>query len=277
MKSIKWRLIPVLCCTLMLLALSLHAQDDAACQTLFSPLAEHTRKSCEHKEFAELEVYAKAGAKADLKKGDYIKVAYAFNGAFDKRPAATQIYENYANAIKKARGEVTVNNGNGIWGKLKKGGDSYWIKVYTDGSSWYWYESVKEAALRQDVTFTPEEIKNNLKAEGKAVFYGIYFDTDKATVKSESAPALTAIAAFLKTNPSTNVYIVGHTDNSGSFEHNLTLSKDRATAVVTELAGTYGVNKSQLMAQGVASLAPVAANDTDAGKAKNRRVELVKR
>lgn len=276
MKLMKWRLIPALCCTLMLQA-SLHAQDDAACQTLFSPLAEHTRKSCEHKEFAELEVYAKAGAKSELKKGDYIKAAYAFNGAFDKRPAAAQIYENYANAIKKAGGEVTVNNGNGVWGKLKKGGDSYWIKVYTDGSSWYWYESVKEAALRQDVVFTPEEIKSNIKAEGKAVFYGIYFDTDKATVKSESAPALPAIAAFLKANPSTNVYIVGHTDNSGSFEHNLTLSKDRATAVVTELAGTYGANKSQLIAQGVASLAPVAANDTDAGKAKNRRVELVKR
>jgi outer membrane protein OmpA-like peptidoglycan-associated protein len=277
MKSMKWNIMLGICYAMVLLSIPLYAQDDAACQPVFSPLADHTRKSCEYKEFAELEVYAKAGAKPEMKKGAYTKVAYAYNGEFTKRPAAVQIYENYANALKKAGGEVTVNNGNGVCGRLKKGGTTYWIKVYTDGSSWYWYESVQEAPLRQDVVLTAEEIKTTLKDDGKAVFYGIYFDTDKATLKSESAPTLAAIAAFLKANPLVTIFIVGHTDNSRSFEHNLLLSKERATAVVNELTAKYGVSKNQVAAQGVASLAPVSANDTDAGKAKNRRVELVKR
>ncbi|WP_118974824.1 OmpA family protein [Taibaiella koreensis] len=253
------------------------AQNGNDCKPLFSALADHALKECEHKEFQELEIYPKAGAKAEVRKGVYEKVAYAFSGDFNKRPAAAQIYQNYVNAITKAGGEITANNSNGVCGKLKKNGDTYWIKIYTDGSSWYWYESLKEASLRQDVVPTADEIKMALKDDGKAVFYGIYFDTDKATLKPESAPTLEAIAAFLKANPSANIFVVGHTDNSGSFEHNLALSKDRAGAVIGELVAKHGVNKNQLAAQGVASLAPIASNDAEAGKARNRRVEIVKR
>ncbi|WP_315817698.1 OmpA family protein [Paraflavitalea speifideaquila] len=74
-----------------------------------------------------------------------------------------------------------------------------------------------------------------------------------------------------------NVYVVGHTDNTGDLTSNTTLSKDRATAVVTELTTKYSVNKTQVTPQGIASLAPIAANDTEEGKAKNRRVEIVKK
>lgn len=207
-----------------------------------------------------------------------MKIVYSFTGNFDKRPAALQIYQNYSNALMKAGGEVLYNDDvKGLYGKLKKAGDLFWIKVSTDGSGFYWLETVKEAPLRQDVVLTANDIKTILSADGKVSFYGIFFDTDKTIVKPESAPALKEIAEFLKANPAVNVFIVGHTDNSGEFNKNLILSKERAIAVLNELIFKYAVNKQQLTAEGVASLAPVAPNDTNEGKAKNRRVEIVMR
>ncbi len=158
--------------------------------------------------------------------------------------------------------------------KLKKGGDTYWIKVYADGIGNYTISSIRETAMKQDVVLNAGEIRDALNAEGRVSFYGIYFDTDKASLKPESAPTLTAIAGFLKSNP-VNVYIVGHTDNTGDFARNSTLSKDRATAVAEALVTQHGVKRSQVVAQGVGPLAPVASNHNEEGKARNRRVELV--
>jgi len=158
--------------------------------------------------------------------------------------------------------------------KLKKGNDTYWIKVYTDGIGNYTITSVKEAPMKQEVAMTADDIRSTLALDGRVAFYGIYFDTDKTVVKPESEPTLKAIADFLKQNP-VNVFIVGHTDNTGDLLRNTTLSKDRAAAVVNELTTKYGVNKSLLAPQGVGSLAPIASNETEEGKARNRRVEIV--
>lgn len=258
----------------------LSAQGNGTCtgHPLFNTIANHVVKSCDTKEFEKLELYQSDKTKGRItieKKGEYIKVAYAFTGDFNNRPAATQIYENYVNAVKKAGGEVLFNGEQGFSGKIKKGTDTWWVKVYTDGSSWYWVESIKEGGMRQDVVLTANEIKTTITQDGKLSFYGIYFDNDKATLKEESAPTLTEIAKYLNSNPSTKVYIVGHTDNTGDYAHNLTLSKERATAVVNELAAKYKVAKAQLTAEGVGPLSPVAANTTADGKAKNRRVEMV--
>ncbi len=162
-----------------------------------------------------------------------------------------------------------------MYGKLKKGTDIYWVYVYTDGSGYYSVTSIKEEKMKQEVVVSAEEIKSNIQEEGKAIFYGIYFNTGQAALLPESAATLTEMAKFLKLNPNMQVYIVGHTDNVGDFNQNLVLSKNRANAVATELAAKYGVNKAQINAQGVASLAPIASNANDAGKAKNRRVEMV--
>jgi outer membrane protein OmpA-like peptidoglycan-associated protein len=85
------------------------------------------------------------------------------------------------------------------------------------------------------------------------------------------------MAKLLKINARLNVFIVGHTDNTGTFEHNMKLSRERAAAVVNALVGKYGVASARLSPMGVASLTPVSSNKTDEGKAKNRRVELVER
>jgi outer membrane protein OmpA-like peptidoglycan-associated protein len=118
-------------------------------------------------------------------------------------------------------------------------------------------------------------LQKALASSGKVALYGIYFETDQAQIKTESKAQLDAMAKLLNTNPSLKVYIVGHTDNQGQFAHNAELSQKRAEAVVQALTSTYHVAPARLTGKGVASLAPVASNSDDAGRAQNRRVELV--
>jgi OmpA-OmpF porin, OOP family len=94
-------------------------------------------------------------------------------------------------------------------------------------------------------------------------------------VKPESKASLEQIAALLKQNSALKLHLVGHTDNQGSLENNFALSKARAGAISAALSAQYGIAAARLSANGVSSLAPVASNADDAGRAKNRRVELV--
>jgi len=151
-----------------------------------------------------------------------------------------------------------------------------WVFVYT-GSDRYWVDTVKAQEMAQEMVATAAVMADDISATGHFAVYGIYFDTDKAEVKPESEPALAEMAKLLKNNAALNVFIVGHTDNTGTFEHNMKLSMDRATSVVNALVGKHGIAAVRLKPYGVASLAPVAPNKTEDGKAKNRRVELVER
>jgi OmpA-OmpF porin, OOP family len=116
-----------------------------------------------------------------------------------------------------------------------------------------------------------------LDAEGHIALYEIYFDTDKAELKPESGDALGEIAKLLKNKPQLKVLIVGHSDNVGAYDYNRALSERRAKAVVDALVQQHGIGADRLLAEGVGMAAPVASNDTEAGRTKNRRVELVKR
>ena len=127
------------------------------------------------------------------------------------------------------------------------------------------------------ITVNANELKQQIDADGKALIYGIYFDTGKASIKSESKPTMDAIAELLKKNPSLLLYVVGHTDDTGSVAANLELSKQRAKSVVDALVSGYQITASRLQAEGVGPYAPASNNTSDAGKQKNRRVELVKR
>jgi outer membrane protein OmpA-like peptidoglycan-associated protein len=116
----------------------------------------------------------------------------------------------------------------------------------------------------------------DIGSSGKVAIYGIYFDFDKAEVKPESEPALAEIAKLLQADATLKLYVVGHTDNAGGYDHNMKLSQQRAEAVVRELTSKYRIAAVRLKPRGVGSLAPVTSNDTEEGRAKNRRVELVK-
>jgi outer membrane protein OmpA-like peptidoglycan-associated protein len=136
-------------------------------------------------------------------------------------------------------------------------------------------EAVEPRAMDQKmVTVTAEKIKDDLTAQGRAVFYGVFFDIDKADIKPQSKPQLEEMAKALKANPALKVYIAGHTDNQGKLDYNLGLSQRRADAVVQALVG-LGIPAARLTAKGVGPLAPLASNRDETGRAKNRRVEMV--
>jgi len=127
------------------------------------------------------------------------------------------------------------------------------------------------------VTVDANGLDQNLISTGKAVIYGITFDFDKADIKPESKPQLDQIAKLLTDHSDLKLAITGHTDNQGSVDYNKKLSQRRAEAIVAALAGSYGIAMERLSAQGMGASSPVASNDTEEGRAKNRRVELVKR
>jgi OmpA-OmpF porin, OOP family len=123
---------------------------------------------------------------------------------------------------------------------------------------------------------TAEALAKDLQAAGHVAVYGIYFDTDKAEIKAGSEPILIEMARLLQVSPGLKVYIVGHTDNQGALGYNLDLSQRRADAVAQALVQRFGIEVNRLAAKGVGPLSPLASNDQEAGRAKNRRVELVK-
>lgn len=133
-----------------------------------------------------------------------------------------------------------------------------------------------KARDKKMVVVKAEEMASSLDSGGRIALYGVYFDTDKTELKPESGATLEQIAALLNNDPKLAVIIVGHTDNQGAFDYNLDLSDRRAKAVKSALVAKYGVDGSRLTAAGVGMMAPVASNDEDVGRAKNRRVELVK-
>ena len=177
-------------------------------------------------------------------------------------------------------------------GKTKDANPSYYVvfvTAYKDGviPERLQNKVKKNLALAEIVVVTPEQMekkmtfvnaddmKQALHDSGKVALYGVYFDTDKDVVKSESQPTLDEIAKLLKSEPSLRLHVVGHTDNQGKPEYNLELSRRRAANVVRELTTKMGVTASRLDSFGCGLYSPVAPNAAEDGRAKNRRVELV--
>ena len=128
----------------------------------------------------------------------------------------------------------------------------------------------------QEVTFTAESLAAALTASGAVAVRDILFDTGKATIQPSSAATLTMIADMLKANPDVALEIQGHTDNVGAPAANLALSRERAASVKAALVKA-GIEGERLTTAGFGDTRPVAENTTDEGRARNRRVELVKK
>ena len=126
------------------------------------------------------------------------------------------------------------------------------------------------------VTIDAEAMAKGIDATGHIAIYGVYFDTNSAEIKAESSPTLTEISKLLNDRPSLKLLVVGHTDSQGDYDYNMGLSGRRAEAVARALSDQHGIDGGRLRSAGVGYLAPVASNDTAAGREKNRRVELVK-
>jgi len=134
---------------------------------------------------------------------------------------------------------------------------------------------LQKEAFKQTITILKaEEVEKELHEKGRAVLY-INFDTDQSILKPEGKAAILEVATVLKNNPTLKLIVQGYTDNVGSEGHNLRLSENRAQAVVDELL-TLGIEASRLTAKGFGSQNPIADNTIPEGRAKNRRVELIK-
>ena len=131
--------------------------------------------------------------------------------------------------------------------------------------------------MEENMAFvSAEEMSRSLAESGKVILYGIYFDTNQDKLRSDSEPMLKEIAALLTKDPHLNIRVVGHTDNQGKPDYNLDLSRRRAATVVQELVSKYAIANARLDSFGCGLYAPVASNESEEGRAKNRRVELVK-
>lgn len=134
---------------------------------------------------------------------------------------------------------------------------------------------IDEEPLITSLEFSPAQMLEALDADGRIALYGILFDFDKATLQQASAKQLQDVLTLLHTNPTLRLEIQGHTDSDGSADYNLQLSQRRAESVRQYLL-LFGVDPSRLQAKGYGESMPVAPNDSDENKARNRRVELVR-
>jgi OOP family OmpA-OmpF porin len=218
-------------------------------------------------------------AKTQVVEGHHLYILYDLNNNVQV-PSPLQTVRNYTNAIKKVGGQLVYEFEDGgiqnVILKLVKNSQETWAHVIASGNGQYSIHIIEKQLMNQDVIADASSMANSIKESGKVALYGIYFDTGKSTLKPESQTALQEIAKLLKSNPGLKLYVVGHTDNTGLFDANMKLSMDRASAVVNALVSQHSVNASSLKACGDGPTAPVASNDTEEGKALNRRVELVK-
>ena len=268
--------------TLVLLLLSVpalassHPRDDRKCtdHPLLTRVPGHWIHHCEETEFDRRNIPVAPG-KTVAVEGRVWHIVYYLDNATPK-VSDVQILRNHQNAIRSLGGtEVFSDKGRTAF-RVKSGGRDYWIELWTSYAGGYQLFITQAGEMAQGVTANAAALANDIRTTGHAAVYGILFDTGKAEVKTESAQAIGEIAKVLKGDAALKLYVVGHTDNVGSVESNLKLSDQRAQAVLRALVDEHGIAASRLRAFGCAQFAPVAANEDEEGRAKNRRVELVR-
>jgi OOP family OmpA-OmpF porin len=215
-------------------------------------------------------------------KGKYWQLCYSMqdeNGEPLEGYSPFEVIENYLAAAQERGGKAVWDNsqnGEAIFTIPLSDGSTLWAYAEAYNHGMYYLYIVEEEGFKQKLSFGAEELKKELDASGRVAIYGIYFDTNKASLKPESITALDGIVKAMINYPDLVLEIQGHTDNTGTDAINQKLSQQRAETVRSYLL-LFGVDGARLTAAGYGSSKPVAANDTDEGKAKNRRVELVKK
>jgi outer membrane protein OmpA-like peptidoglycan-associated protein len=190
------------------------------------------------------------------------------------QPSFLQVRRNYGNAIKNIGGVALYEDERRGTFKVTKDGKEAWIalEVFNEGRT---YELVilELAPMAQEVT--ADAMYSALNKDGFMALY-INFDTGKSNIKPESMGTIGQIAALLKAHPELKVSIEGHTDNVGTPQSNKTLSTQRAKSVMDAVV-QKGTAATRLTSLGWGQEKPIADNRSEDGKAKNRRVEIVKK
>jgi outer membrane protein OmpA-like peptidoglycan-associated protein len=244
---------------------------------LFNRLPNYHIDSYQESEFDSYDAFVDSDGSYKTVEGRYTYINYYFDEGTQYLSEAA-IKRNYSEAFKKIGGVVHYEDGENVYMSLDKGGKVTWVRVQAwNGGQGVALYIVEEAPMEQYIVADADALAREIGLAGKAAVHGIFFDTDQAVVKPESGPALAEVVKLLVANPSMKVFVVGHTDTVGQFDHNMDLSRRRAAAVVEVLVSQHGVDRGRLTPHGVGPLAPAASNRTDDGRATNRRVELVER
>jgi outer membrane protein OmpA-like peptidoglycan-associated protein len=226
-----------------------------------------------------------SSSKTETREGNRFYIYYRYN--FDagvKAKSPLQIIKNYEVAITKNGGKLIYKNSNSSAAPLEatyyfstKGKD-YWVQLTSFAGNGieveaYGINILEMEPMKQEVRAS--DMLTALNTSGHVALY-INFDTGNATIKPESGPIIDEIAALLKQNPSLKLAIEGHTDTVGNAQSNKTLSERRAKAVMDAIV-KQGIDTRRLSSAGFGPDKPIADNKTEEGRAKNRRVELVKK
>jgi len=231
-------------------------------------------ENCKTESFGVCEFLSVKGPKPSVEGKVTIITYYIPRGK--EEASALAVVRNYENAITSVGGTIVQSDPRRfVLGKVIKDGKEVWAQA-EKGNGKIWLRIVEKKAMEQFIVADAAALGIGLKATGHIAVYGITFDTSKAEVKPESKATLDEIARLLRQDPALKLKIVGHTDMTGVLEANMKLSQARAEAVVQALVSQYAIAPSRLKGYGVGPLAPVAGNDTEEGRARNRRVELVK-
>ncbi len=255
--------------------------EDCKDHPLFNRMANYHITDCVFKEFEgysfAIENTTDEDAKKETVEGKYYHYTYNLN---EGSPEASdlQVFRNFENALKSIHATIVgkvVETGNSysfICAKIAKGKNETWVKI--ESSAPEYYITIVEREIMAQI-IQANDILTALNTDG-FIALDILFDNGKSTIKSESQLIVAEIHTLLANNASLNISIEGHTDNVGNATSNKKLSEDRAKAVVDALVAK-GIAKERLSSVGWGQEKPVADNRTEEGKAKNRRVEIVKK
>ncbi len=208
--------------------------------------------------------------------GKHWRVAYIIkDGSRHQSPLA--IIRNYQNAFRAKGGTVLYQDDAQTTVRLTTPAGELWLNIgVSNDGEMYTAEIIEKAAMAQEIQLNAGELARALNETGSVALHNILFDTGKATLTPGSSAALAVVGELLKNDQALRLEIQGHTDNVGVKAANMTLSQARAAAVRDYLIKTFGIMPERLTSAGYGDTKPVAENATDDGRAKNRRVELVK-
>lgn len=240
---------------------------------LFTRMKNYYITNCE-KNFDAVE-FTIAGGKTETVEGDKTVIDYNLKeGA--QAPSGLQIIRNYETAVKSLGGVTLYQDANAgaATFKLVKNKREIWVSIATyNGTTGIQLIILEKGEMVQEIT--ADAMYNALNKDGFMALY-INFDTGKSEIKPESMPIIDQIAALLKAHADLKISIEGHTDNVGTPASNKTLSEQRAKSVMNAVV-LKGIAAGQLSAVGWGQDKPIADNRSEDGRAKNRRVEIVKK
>lgn len=266
----------VLVFSLIALPAAAQPKDAAGCKDhpVLSRIPDYRIEACTQKQFDAYKFHVEKG-QTNTVEGQFWNIRYQPPAGLVPKPSTLQVLRNVENAVKQIGGTVVVSDSSQETMKLMKDGNELWIEVWADYTGKYILTIVQKGGMTQQLTANANAFASGIRTTGHIAVEGIFFDTGKAELKAESQPAIDEVTKLLKADPSLKVYVVGHTDNVGAIDGNMKLSQDRALAVVQALV-KGGIEAARVKAYGNGPYAPVASNDAEDGRAKNRRVELVK-